>query len=194
MATTVDTSEFRKGLKIIHNSQPFTITEFQHVKPGKGNAFTRTKIRGLLTGAVLEVTYKSGEKVEAADVEEKKMQVLFKEGDMYNFMDQKSYDQVEIPAEKVGDAAQWILPDTLCDIIFWNGRAISVGIPSHMEFTITHCEPGVRGDTATNVTKPATVETGASVNVPLFINTGDRIKVDTETGKYLERTAIGGGG
>ncbi len=190
---TVDTSEFRKGLKLIHNNQPFTIIEFQHVKPGKGNAFTRTKIKNLVTGSLLEVTYKSGEKVDAADVEEKKMQFLYAEADMYHFMDQKTYDQVEIPKDGVGDAAQWLLPDTLCDIIFWNGRSISVSIPSHMEFTITHCEPGVRGDTATNVTKPATVESGAIVNVPLFINTGDRIKVDTESGKYLERTAIGSG-
>ena len=191
---TVEVSDFRKGLKIIHNTQPFTMIEFQHVKPGKGNAFTRTKIKNLITGSVLEVTYKSGEKVEAADIEEKKMQFLYAEGEMFHFMDQKTYDQVEIPTDKVGDAANWLLPDTLCDIIFWNGRAISIGIPSHMEFTITHCEPGVRGDTATNVTKPATVETGATVNVPLFINTGDRIKVDTESGRYLERTAIGSGG
>ena len=191
---TVDTSEFKKGLKIIHNLQPYTVIEFQHVKPGKGNAFTRTKIRNIISGSVLEVTYKSGEKVEAADVEDKKMQFLYKEGDTYHFMDQKSYEQNEVPQDKVGEAAQWLLPDTLCDIIFWNGRVISIGIPSHMEFTITHCEPGVRGDTATNVTKPATVETGAQVNVPLFINVGDRIKVDTESGKYLERTAIGGGG
>src|SRR5262245_36832300 len=107
-----------------------------------------------MSGSVLEVTYKSGEKVHAADIEEKKMKFLYSEGEMYHFMDQKSYDQVEIPTDKVGDAAKWLLPDTLTDIIFWNGRAISISIPAHMEFKITHCEPGVRGDTATNVTKP----------------------------------------
>jgi elongation factor P len=141
VGTTVDTSEFRKGLKIIHNNLPFTITEFQHVKPGKGNAFTRTKIRNLISGAVLDVTYKSGEKVEAADIEEKKMQFLYQEGDMFHFMDQKSYDQVEIPTDKVGDAANWLLPDTLCDIIFWNGRTISVAIPAHMEFMTRIASP-----------------------------------------------------
>lgn len=190
---TFDTSDFKKGLKIIHNEQPFSIVEFQHVKPGKGNAFTRTKIKNLITGAVLEVTYRSGEKVEDAEVEEKTMTFLYVEGDTYHFMDAKTYDQVEIMAETIGDNGNWLLPDTNCDVIFWRGRAVTVEIPQHMELKVTHCEPGVRGDTATNVTKPATLETGASVNVPLFINVGDTLKIDTSTGKYLERTGRGSG-
>jgi elongation factor P len=192
VGTFFDTSEFKKGLKIIHNGQPYSIIEFQHVKPGKGNAFTRTRIKALLSGSVLEVTYKSGEKVEDAEIEEKVMTFIFKD-DAYNFMDTKTYEQVAITEEIVGDKGQWILPNTNCDIIFWRQRAVALSVPAHMEFKVSHCEPGVRGDTATNVTKPATLETGAEINVPLFINAGDRVKVDTETGKYIERTAIGGG-
>lgn len=186
-----ETSDFRKGLKIIHNSVPYVIVDFQHVKPGKGNAFTRTKIRNLQTGSQLEVTYKSGDRVEDAEVEDKTMSFLYKEGDAYHFMDQKNYDQVELTKESVGDGANFLLPEMVCNIMFWKGRAISVEIPSHVELKITYTEPGVRGDTATNVTKEATVETGAVLRVPLFINTGDMIKVDTRTGEYLERTKIG---
>ena len=189
---TFDTSDFKKGLKIIHNDAPFAIVEFQHVKPGKGNAFTRTKIKNLLTGAVLEVTYRSGEKVEDAEVEDKTMTFLYKDGETYHFMDSKTYDQVEIMGETLGDGGNWLLPDMNCDVIFWRGRAVNVDIPQHVELKVESCEPGVRGDTATNVTKPATMETGAVVNVPLFINVGDTLKIDTTTGKYLERTGRGG--
>ncbi len=188
---TFDTSDFKKGLKIIHNTQPFSIVEFQHVKPGKGNAFTRTRIKNLMTGAVLEITVRSGEKVEAAEVEDKSVTYLYNDGDTFHFMDAKNYEQFEIQRGVLGDSAHYLLADTNCDVIFWNGRAIAVDIPQHMVLKVSHCEPGVRGDTATNVTKPATLETGASVNVPLFINVGDTLKIDTTTGKYLERTSIG---
>ena len=194
MADTVDTSDFRKGVKILYNDQPYTIIDFQHVKPGKGNQFTRTKIKNLVTGAVLDMTYRSGERVGAADVEEKTMTFLYGDAGGFNFMDAKTYEQVELQADILGDAAKYLLPDMPVDIIFFKGRAINVSIPNHVTLGVTYCEPGVRGDTATNVLKEATMETGATVPVPLFINVGDRIKVDTETGKYLERVSIGGGG
>jgi elongation factor P len=186
-----ETSDFRKGLKIIHNGVPYVIVDFQHVKPGKGNAFTRTKIRNLQTGSQLEVTYKSGDRVDDPEVEERTMQFLYKEGDTFHFMDQKNYEQVELAQEAVGDGANFLLPEMTCGIMFWKGRAISVDLPAHVQLRITYCEPGVKGDTATNVTKDATLETGAIVKVPLFINAGDKVKVDTRTGEYLERTSIG---
>ncbi|NJK89657.1 MAG: elongation factor P [Myxococcales bacterium] len=191
MASSFETSDFRKGLKILHNGQPFSIVEFQHVKPGKGNQFTRTRIKNLHTGAVIEVTFRSGERLEDAEVEQRVMQFLYAEGGSYHFMDQKNYDQVEIAGDILGSSKDFLLPEMLADVVFWRGRPITVEIPQHVELKVTYCEPGVRGDTATNVTKPATVETGAIVNVPLFISEGDTVKVDTSTGAYIERTAIG---
>lgn len=188
---TLDTSDFKKGVKILHNGVPFVIVDFQHVKPGKGNQFTRTKIKNMQTGAVLEVTYKSGEKVEDPEVEDKSMTFLYADGDTFHFMDQKNYEQVEISREFLGDSANYLLPDTNCDVVFWKSRPHTVSIPQHVELKVSHCEPGVRGDTATNVTKPATLETGVTVNVPLFINVGDTLKIDTESGSYIERTGRG---
>lgn len=190
---TIETSGFKKGTKLIHNGQPFTIVEFQHVKPGKGNQFTRTKIKNLVTGSVLEVTYRSGEKVEEADVEDKSMTFLYADGDTYHFMDGKTFEQIEVSGEQLGTKSGFLLPDMSCDIVFWKARPISIEIPQHVELKVEHTEPGVRGDTATNVNKPATLETGVQVNVPLFINIGDTIKVDTGSGSYLERTSIGNG-
>jgi elongation factor P len=185
------TSDFRKGLKILHNNEPWVIVDFQHVKPGKGNQFTRTRIKNLLSGSVLEITLKSGDTVGDAEVEDRAMTFLYKEGSTYHFMDQKNYEQVELEEKAIGDSSKFLLPEMNCGIMFWKARAINVEIPSHVELKITYCEPAVRGDTATNVTKPATLETGAIVQVPLFINDGDTVKVDTRTGDYLERTAIG---
>ncbi len=185
----LETSDFRKGVKLIHNGAPFTIVDFQHVKPGKGNAFTRTKIKNLTTGAVLEITYRSGEKIEAADVEDKAMTFLYQDGDSYHFMDAKTYEQVELTAELLGDTKNYLLPETSADVVFWKGRAITIEIPNHVVLAVSHCEPGIRGDTATNVTKPATLETGATVNVPIFINIGDKLKIDTTTGSYIERVS-----
>jgi elongation factor P len=186
-----ETSDFRKGLKLLHNGVPYVIVDFQHVKPGKGNAFTRTRIKNLQTGSVLEVTYKSGDRVEDPEVEEKTMQFLYKEGETFHFMDKKNYEQVEIAADAIGDQAKFLLPEMDCDLVFWKGRAMTIEIPAHVNLKITYCEPGVKGDTATNVTKPATLETGAVVAVPLFVNAGDTVKIDTRTGEYIERTSIG---
>jgi elongation factor P len=181
------TSDFRNGLKILYDGQPFVIVEFQHVKPGKGNAFTRTKIRNMITGRVLDPTFKSGEKVGVPDIEEKQMQYLFREGDHYTFMDTGNYEQVLVDAEALGEGKMWLIENTECSVLFWNGKAIGVQLPNTMVMKITKCEPGVRGDTATGAQKPATLESGAIVQVPLFINEGDSIKVDTRSGLYLER-------
>jgi elongation factor P len=191
VATAYETSDFRKGLKVLYEEKPYQVVDFQHVKPGKGNAFTRTRLKNLLTGSVLEVTFKSGEKLGDPDIEEKQMSFLYKEGEVFHFMDQKSYDQVEIQAAAIGDSAGFILPEMVCGIMFWRGRAVNIDVPAHVVLKVTYCEPGVRGDTANNVTKPATLETGAIVQVPLFVNEGDTIKVDTRTGEYLERNSIG---
>ncbi|MBI2375445.1 MAG: elongation factor P [Deltaproteobacteria bacterium] len=191
MATRIETSEFRKGLKVLYDGVPYVIVDFQHVKPGKGNQFTRTRIRNLLTGAMLDETFKSGVTLDDPEIEEKKMTFLYQEGAAFHFMDTKTYDQVELQQEAVGDMARFLLPEMACDIMFFRGRAINMDIPAHVEMKITYCEPGVKGDTATNATKPATLETGAVIQVPLFINEGDTVKVNTGSGEYLERTKIG---
>ena len=191
MASSYETSDFRKGLKIIYDAQPWVVVDFQHVKPGKGNAFTRTRLRNLLTGSSQDVTFKSGERVDVPDIEDKTMSFLYKEGDSYHFMDQRNFDQVELSETALGDAVKFLLPEMQANVMFYNGRAITVDIPQHVVLKVTYCEPGVRSDTATNVTKPATLETGAIVAVPIFINEGDSVKVDTRTGEYLERTSIG---
>ena len=181
------TQDFRNGLKILWEGEPYVIVEFQHVKPGKGNAFTRTKIKNLITGRVLEPTLKSGEKLGKPDVDEKEMQYLFKDGDHYTFMDTQNYEQVLVDEDALGDAAKWLQENLVCAVLFWNGKPIGVTPPNSVTMKIIECEPGVRGDTATNATKPAKVESGAVVNVPLFVNEGERIRIDTRTGQYLER-------
>ncbi|MEE2961462.1 MAG: elongation factor P [Myxococcota bacterium] len=183
----LNTSDFRNGLKIEYQGEPYIIVEFQHVKPGKGNAFTRTKIKNLLSGRVLDPTFKSGEKVGKPDIEEKDMQYLYREGEHYVCMDNTTYEQVVVDQEAVGDQATWLKENDPVSVLFWNGSPITVEVEKHVVLQITHCEPGVRGDTATGASKPATLETGAVVQVPIFINEGENIKVDTRTGSYLER-------
>ncbi len=180
-------ADFRNGLKILYEGEPFVVVEFQHIKPGKGNAFTRTKIKSLLSGRVLDPTFKSGEKVGRPDIEEKQMQYLYREGDHYTFMETETYDQVIVDASALGDAAKLLQENCVCSVLFWNGKAIGVTLPNHVFLKVVKCEPGVRGDTATGATKPATLESGATVTVPLFVNEGDTLKIDTRTGLYLER-------
>lgn len=182
-----DTSDIRKGLKIILDAQPYSVVDFQFVKPGKGQAFTRTKLKHMSTGAVLERTFKSGEKLEPADVEERSMQFIYPEGEDFVFMDQVSGDQVTIAGEQLGDSKDFLIDGLTVDVVFFKGRPIDVTLPVHVVVQITQSDPGVRGDTASNVTKPATLSTGASVQVPLFINEGEWIKVDTRTRQYMER-------
>lgn len=183
----MDTSDIRKGLKIMENGQPCSVIEFQFVKPGKGQAFTRVKLRSLSTGTVLERTYKSGEKLEPADVETRQLQYIYPEGEDFVFMDQNTGEQVHVPGDKIGDDSRWLSDGMNVDVTLFKGLAIGVDLPPHVTLQITHCEPGVKGDTASGATKPATLSTGATVNVPLFVKENEWIKVDTTDGKYLER-------
>jgi len=181
-----ETSHLRKNLKIQIDGQPYIVIEAQFVKPGKGGAFTRTKMRNMLTGNVLDRTFRSGEKIEPADLKEEKLQFLYAD-DMFHFMNTQTYDQLEMNEDQVGDARQFLLENIEVDVLFFNDRPIGITLPTFIEVEITECEPGVKGDTATGATKPATIVTGARVNVPLFVNEGEWIKVDTRTGEYIER-------
>ena len=183
----VDTSQFRNGLKIEIDGEPFTMTYFQHVKPGKGGAFVRTKIKNLRTGRSLDKTFRSGEKVDEADVEDKRMQFLYMDGEQLVFMDTDSYDQIPFSAEQVGDARKYLLETLEVDVLFWRGKPINIELPSFIEAVVSQTDPGIKGDTASGSTKPATIESGAVVQVPLFIKEGEKIRVDTRTGAYVER-------
>jgi len=189
MAEVYEVSDFRNGLKILYDNEPFIILFFQHVKPGKGNAFTRTRIRSLLTGRVLEPTFKSGEKFGVPDVEEKSMQYLYKEGDGFIFMDSKTYDQMALTEDQLGESKNYLKENLDSYVLFYNGKAIGVTLPNAVDLKITKCDPGVRGDTVSGALKPAILETGFQMNVPLFINEGDVVKIDTRTGEYLTRVA-----
>ncbi|HID48165.1 MAG TPA: elongation factor P [Chromatiales bacterium] len=181
------TNEFRSGLKIMIDGDPCSIIENEFVKPGKGQAFNRVRIRNLRTGRVLEKTFKSGESVEAADVLDTEMQYLYTDGEAWHFMDPETYEQVAADATAIGDAARWLKEQDTVTVTLWNGVPISVTPPNHVVLTVTETDPGVRGDTSGGGGKPATCDTGAVVRVPLFINEGDLIKVDTRTGEYVSR-------
>lgn len=183
----ISAGEFRKGMTFEVDGQVFTIVEFQHVKPGKGAAFVRTKIRNVITGGALERTFNPSEKFQEAVIERKEMQYLYNDDNLYYFMDTNTYEQIPLNQAIVEDAVKFLKENDSAIIRFFKGEAFSVEPPNFVELEITHTEPGVRGDTATNTLKPATVETGATVMVPLFVNTGDRIKVDTRSGEYMER-------
>jgi elongation factor P len=182
-----DTSDIRKGLKIMIDGTPYTVVEFQFVKPGKGAAFTRTKMKNLLSGGVIERNLRSGDKLEPADVETKTMQYLYQEADSYVFMDTTTYDQVNIVSATIGDSKDFMPENINVEVLFFNGRAVGVTLPNFIEQAIVSTEPGFKGDTSTGATKPAKISTGAQVNVPLFINVGDVVRIDTRTGEYLER-------
>ncbi|MGF1613738.1 MAG: elongation factor P [Gammaproteobacteria bacterium] len=182
-----NTSEFKSGLKVLIDGEPFSILENEFVKPGKGQAFNRVKLRNLKTGRVIERTYKSGESVESADVHETDLQYLYSDGDSWHFMDAGSYEQFTADASVVGEAAKWLKEQDLCMVTFWNGELLTVAPPNFVVLMVSKTEPGVRGDTASGATKPATLETGAVVKVPLFVDQGELIKVDTRTGEYVAR-------
>jgi len=182
-----NTNEFRKGLRILIDGNPYLIIENQFVKPGKGQSFNRVKIKNILNGNVIDRTFKSGEKVPKADVFEKEMQFLYAEGEVFHFMDTESYEQIEIKKDSLDGAWQWLQEQMMCQVILYNGLPISVAVTNFVDLEITYCEPGIKGDTATNTTKPATLSTGAQVQVPLFINQNDKIRIDTRTGDYMER-------
>ena len=181
------TNEFRSGLKLIIDGDPFAIVENEFVKPGKGQAFNRVKLRNLKNGRVIERTYKSGDSVEAADVMDVELQYLYSDGDMWHFMDTSSYEQCAADEKAMGESAQWLKGEELCEVTLWNGQPLSVLAPNFVTLQITETDPGVRGDTASGGTKPATLETGAVVKVPLFVEQDEVIKVDTRTSEYVSR-------
>ena len=181
------TSDIRNGLKIEFDGEPFVVTGFQFVKPGKGNAFTRTRLKSMITGRVIDRTFKSGESLTRANLEERDMQYLYNDGSAYTFMDNQSYEQIEIPIDALGDTKDWLIENLDVKVLIHNDKPINVELPIFVELEITHCEPGAKGNTATGATKPATLSTGAIVYVPLFINEGESIRIDTRKGEYVSR-------
>ena len=181
------TNEFKSGLKIMLDGDPYTIVENEFVKPGKGQAFNRVRVRNLKTGRVVEKTFKSGDSVEAADVMDTDMQYLYTDGEFWHFMNPETFEQLEADKNAIGDQAVWLKEQDNCIVTLWNGVPLSITPPNFVELTITETDPGVRGDTATGGTKPAYMETGAVVKVPLFIEQGEVIKVDTRSGEYVSR-------
>ncbi len=184
---TYKTNDFKKGLKVQIDGDPFVMTEMTFVKPGKGNALYKCKLRNLLKNTILDRTYKGGDELEAADVEEISTQYLYKQGDVYVFMQDETFEQYEVSADQIDDAWKYLKDGMKCSVLLFNGNPISMTPPIHVELLVTECEPGAKGDTATNVTKPAKVETGAEFTVPGFIKEGNVIKIDTRTGDYVER-------
>jgi len=182
-----DTSQFRKGLKIMYEGKPYIILENQFVKPGKGQAFNRVRMRNLLSGSVLDINMKSGDTVPEADVSIDSMQYMYASGDGYHFMNTKTYDQVELTEEQVGEAKNYLTENLEVTISFFEGKAIAVEVPNFIEMQIVKCDPGVRGDTVSGATKPATLSSGYEVHVPLFVEEGEWVRVDTRTGEYLDR-------
>ncbi|MGQ9505703.1 MAG: elongation factor P [Thermogutta sp.] len=184
---TYNTSEFRKGLKVQLDGEPYLMIECFFVKPGKGQALYKCKLKNLIRNTVLDRTYKSGDTIEAADIEEIDAQFLYRQGDQFVFMDNNSFEQYELTKDQVDEAWKYLKEGMACTMLLFNGKPISVTPPNHVVLKVEYCEPGARGNTATNVTKPCTVETGAEIIVPAFVEMGDLIKVDTRTGEYIER-------
>ncbi len=172
---------------IIVDDNLMEIVEFQHVKPGKGGAFVRTKLKNILTGRTLEKTFRAGERLEEARVEDQVWEYLYNDGDLYHFMNSDTYEQLAVGKDVVGDQTEWLKENSDATLQFYEGKVIDVQVPDFVELEISHCEPAVQGDRVSGATKPATLETGATVQVPLFLNEGDTVKVDTRTGRYIER-------
>ena len=183
----ITAGDFKNGLTFEMEGKVYQVIEFQHVKPGKGAAFVRTKYRDVVTGATREASFNPTAKFENAVIERRDLEYLYCDGELYYFMDPESYEQIPLNADKLGDNFKFVKENTTCRICSWKGNVFSVEPPTFVELAVTETEPGVRGDTATNVTKPATLETGAVIKVPIFINEGDVLRIDTRTGEYLER-------
>ena len=183
----ISAGEFRNGTTFEMDSQVFKIVEFQHVKPGKGAAFVRTKLKNVMTGAVLERTFNPTEKVQEAQIERKDMQYLYSDGEMYYFMDNETYEQLPLGKDDLGDTLNYLTDNMMVKVVSYKGKVFGVEPPIFVELEVTYTEPGFKGDTSTGATKPATLETGSTINVPLFVNTGDKIRIDTRTGEYMER-------
>ena len=184
----ISASDFRNGVTFEMDGQVMQVVEFQHVKPGKGAAFVRTKYKNVMTGAIREESFNPTAKFEQATVERKDAEYSYNDGDLYYFMDPETYDMVPLNRDVLGDAFRFVKENTVCKLVSYKGNVFTVEVPNFMDLEVTETEPGLRGDTATNVTKPATLETGAEVKVPLFINTGDKIQIDTRTGEYIGRS------
>jgi elongation factor P len=185
-----DLSDFKKGLKILIDNEPYSVVDFQHVKPGKGNQFTRTKLKHLLNGSNLERTFKSGEKFGVPDVAFKDMDFLYKDEAGFNFMDQSSYEQISLDPDLIGDAANYLTENLQVKVVFFNDRAVGVELPKSVVLKVKQTDPGFKGNTVTNTYKPATLETGYVVQVPLHINEGDTLKINTTDGAYVERVNL----
>lgn len=183
----ISAGEFRNGLTIQYENNIYSVLEFQHVKPGKGAAFVRTKLKNLKSGAVIEKSFRPSEKMPKAHIERKDMQYLYSDGELFHFMDTETYEQIGLSAEQLDDALKFVKENEVVKMLSHDGTIFGVEPPLFVELEITHTEPGFKGDTSTGATKPATVETGANVNVPLFVEIGDVIKIDTRTGEYLSR-------
>ena len=183
----ISAGDFRNGITLEIEGAVYQIVEFQHVKPGKGAAFVRTKIKNVMTGSVVERTFRPTEKFPSARIDRVDMQYLYADGDLYNFMDVNTYEQIALSTDVVGDALKFVKENETVKVCSYNGKVFSVEAPLFVELEVTDTEPGFKGDTATGATKPATLETGAQINVPLFVNQGDRVKIDTRTGEYLSR-------
>jgi len=181
------TSDFRKGLKVENHGQPYEMVEGEFVKPGKGNAFTRTRLKHMVTGAVLDRTYKSGEKVDRAHLSEHPMQFMYEQGGEYHFMNMETYEQVVIPSDRLADKKNWLTENLEVNVLFHDGAPISVDLPNFVELQVVECDPAVKGDTKSNVTKRAKVSTGAVVAVPIFVDQDEWLRIDTRTGAYVER-------
>jgi len=181
------TNDFKGGLKVIMDGQPYSIIDNEYVKPGKGQAFNRVKMRNLKTGRVLEKTFKSGDTLEGADIQELEVQYLYFDGEYWHFMQPESFDQFQISEAGVGDTKLWLKEQDVCMLMLWNGETLSIAPPNFVELTVAETDPGLKGDTSGGGGKPATLETGAVVRVPLFVQVGEVIKVDTRTGEYLSR-------
>ncbi len=183
----ISAGDFRNGITFEMDGNVYQIVEFQHVKPGKGAAFVRAKIRNVISGSVVERTFNPSEKFENAYVERKEMQYLYQDGDLYYFMDLESYEQIPISKSVLDRSFRFVMENMSCKVSSYKGNVFSVEAPTFVELTVTKTEPGVKGDTATNATKIAEVETGAEIRVPLFVNEGDKVRIDTRTGEYIER-------
>lgn len=187
MAETISTNQFRNGAAIRVDGKRFTIVFFQHVKPGKGGAFMRTRLRNIDTGAMVEKTFRAGEKVESVRTESRPMTFLYQDGDLYHFMDSGTYEQVAIPSDVLGESRGYLIPNSEMKVLSADGEVVNVDPPAHVDLEVAQTDPGLKGDTATGGSKPATLETGLVVQVPLFVTTGERVRVDTRTNEYLTR-------
>jgi len=181
------TSDFRRGLRILYQNDPYEITDFHHHKPGKGAAIVRTKMRNLLTGLTADPTFRSGDKFDRPDLDERETQFLYVTDDTYHFMDPVTFDQFEVPSKTLGDALNFLVDGITVQLLFFQGKAIAAELPNHVVLQVVECDPAIRGDTVSGATKMAKLNTGYSCQVPLFVNEGDKLRIDTRTGEYIER-------